>query len=122
MLRNIQQDGARSADLSIPLQDGHAKVFDSEELLPESLPDASSIIEVAAASAVDESASKESSAPISKYVTLRNAFTAVDNGPSVWHSLWRLALFLRHGRHVVVYGKIYLLCLLLSLPFKETSI
>ena len=81
MLRNIQQDGATSADLSIPLQDGHAKVFDSDKLLLESLPDASSIIEVAAASAVDESAPKESSAPISKYVTLRNAFTAVDNGP-----------------------------------------
>ena len=78
--------------------------------------DASSINEVAAASAVDESAPKESSAPISKYVTLRNAFTAVDNGPSVWHSLWRLALFLRHGRHVVVYGQNYSLSSL-SLSF-----
>ena len=83
--------------------------FDLEEVLLESVPDASSIIEVAAASAANESAPKESSTTTSKYVTLRNAFTAVDNGKSVWDSLWRLAMYLRHGRHVVVYGKIYTL-------------
>ena len=109
LLRSIQEDGATSADLSVPLQDGHAKDFDLEEVLLESVPDASSIIEVAAASAANESAPKESSTTTSKYVTLRNAFTAVDNGKSVWDSLWRLAMYLRHGRHVVVYGKIYTL-------------
>ena len=80
-----------------------------EEVLLESVPDASSIIEVAAASAADESAPKESSTTTCKYVTLRNAFTAVDNGKSMWDSLWRFAMYLRHGPHVIVCGKVSVL-------------